>query len=59
MSFVTFLEEKIVYILFQLFFLVMVVFLLFSSGVDGLYIFSYAFYMYYISDGIFVADLSK
>lgn len=39
MSFVTFLEEKIVYILFQLFFLVMVVFLLFSSGVDGLYIF--------------------
>lgn len=39
MSFVTFLEEKIVYILFQLFFLVMVAFLLFSSGVDGLYIF--------------------
>ena len=39
MSFVTFLEEKIVYIMFQLFFLVMVVFLLFSSGVDGLYIF--------------------
>ncbi len=39
MSFITFLEEKIVYILFQLFFLVMISFLLFSSGVDGLYIF--------------------
>lgn len=39
MSFITFLEEKILYILFQLFFLVLVSFLLFLSGVDGLYIF--------------------
>lgn len=38
MSFITFLEEKILYILFQLFFLVLVSFLLFLSGVDGLYI---------------------
>lgn len=39
MSFITFLEEKILYILFQLFFLVLVSFLLFLSGVDSLYIF--------------------
>lgn len=39
MSFITFLEEKILYILFRLFFLVLVSFLLFLSGVDGLYIF--------------------
>ena len=39
MIFITFLEEKILYILFQLFFLVLVSFLLFLSGVDSLYIF--------------------